>query len=451
MPPTLAAFLCTFVIVWAWRRATREGQVITGALWIPFVWLIILGSRRPSFWFGTTGSSDFEGNAFDRNLYLVLTCFALVVLSRRQVQWGAIIRDNALVFLFYGYLLFTCIWSDHPFVTFKRWFKDLTAIPVLLLFVSSLDPKQAIQSVFIKCAAILFFLSILFIKYYPELGRVYSNSGGVQVTGITPQKNTLGEVVVVFGLVILWGWLSAREYRKNPASFRNSYLPLMLLASGAWLLWVSDSKTSMICLLAGVAIIFSHKFPIIKRPRYFVTVSSLAILLFYILNEAFSLTTMLLELAGRDTTFTGRTAIWAAIKEHPVNPIFGCGYLMYWDDLGKLLIDGNEVELKTAHNGYIDLYLDGGIAGIFFFALMLVSTGAKVVRDFLTGSDHGRLRLAMLVVIILSNFSESSWVRRGPLWFAFLLFCLDYRRAFPAQEPALDSEEEEELAPVHYY
>src|SRR6185437_89184 len=74
----------------------------------------------------------------------------------------------------------------------------------------------------------------------------------------------------------------------------------------------------------------------------------------------------LLGAIGRDATLTNRTEIWKVIAKHPVDWLFGKGYLMYWDSMGVFEMQGNLVELKTAHNGYLDIYLDGGMLGILF-------------------------------------------------------------------------------------
>jgi O-antigen ligase len=434
MPPILALLLCLPAIVWALRLEARTGHPLTGRIWIPFLWLLILGSRPLSFWLGVQAGGDvdaMDGNTFDRNLYLVMTFAAIYQLNRRQINWGNILRDNTGIVLMYGYLLATCILSDVPFVTFKRWFKDLSAIPVLLILFTYANPHRVTKSLFTKSAIIWFLLSVVSIKYFPDLGRVFSNSGGVQIIGITNQKNTLGEIVLVSLIVIIWGATRLEGRGAVKKRFMESLPVWIAVSTGVWLLEMSDSKTSMICLAYGVFALMGHRLPFLRNsPKLFLSICFLVIPMGYLIDQMFGISGALLELIGRNPTLTGRTGIWDAVKEHPVNPVFGGGYLMYWDELGEVMINGYPTTLKTAHNGYLDLYLDGGWLAIGIFIPMLIFVMAKIARTYLSGAELGRIQLAIFLVLLLANLSESTIFRRSPLWFAFLVFCLDYSRAF---------------------
>ena len=93
---------------------------------------------------------------------------------------------------------------------------------------------------------------------------------------------------------------------------------------------------------------------------------------------------------GRDPTLTNRTEIWAATKAHPVDPIFGCGYLNFWDMVGPIKLgESAAVELKTAHNGYLEIFLDGGYLGILFLVIMLISRWEKSCAELCSGPSRG--------------------------------------------------------------
>ena len=436
MSPALATILCVLFITWALWRQRRERPDFDSALWIPLIWLILLASRPLSFWLSPgsmTGGSQLEGNAIDRNLYLVLAAFAILILNRRGVRWDVLIRDNFALCLFYLYLLVTICWAEYPFVSFKRWFKDLCAVFVLLVILSDYRPREAMLTVFSKCAIVLFSLSVVFIKYIPELGRYQSPHGGnPQIIGVTDQKNALGELVMICGLILIWELI--QRWRELPAGSRlkNTYLSILVLALGFWILSQSDSKTATLCLLAGSVILLSNTLPIARQsPKLFVGIAVTALATLIFLEDILNLKAAGLKLIGRDETFTGRTAIWEALKQHPVDELFGSGYLMYWDVTGPIMIDGYPATLKTAHNGYLEIYLDGGMIGVGFLIVMLVAAGRKAIQEFLTGSDFGRLKLAIFTVMVIYNFSESTFARRGIMWFSFLMICADYRRVFP--------------------
>ena len=50
MPPKIAALLFIALVVWLFRRDFRERPNVTGALWLPFFWIFISGSRFVSEW-----------------------------------------------------------------------------------------------------------------------------------------------------------------------------------------------------------------------------------------------------------------------------------------------------------------------------------------------------------------------------------------------------------------
>ena len=440
MSPILAAVLYVAFIIWLIRVDSRDRPPLEPALWVPFIWLLILGSRPLSFWLtgsysASTGAE--EGSFIDRNFYLVLTMICIVILQRAGTDWGKILTNNPILVLFYLYLLVSCFWSEYPFASFKRWFKDLSAIFVGLVILSRSDPREAIESIGSKCAIILFTLSVLFLKYYPEFGRRYTISGVMEVTGVTDQKNSLGAIVVVFGLLVVSSALS--RFASNPklSFWKGASIPLVIVGIGLWLVWRADSKTSMVCLAAGLCVLFSHKIPIIgANPKRFLIFCIIGVALYTAADQLFALRDASFQMLGRDSTLTGRTAIWDVVKQNPVDPLFGSGYLAYWDLHNPVFIGKTWMYLKTAHNGYLETYLDGGWIGVCVLALLLVVTGIRIGRAFAAGSAFAKLQLAFYIVILIHNLTESTFARRSPFWFAFLLFCSNFIGVFAREREA---------------
>jgi len=206
---------------------------------------------------------------------------------------------------------------------------------------------------------------------------------------------------------------------------------------GLWLLHQCDSKTSMIVLGVGTALLLSTKIRFFenKRPAI-VWICLVAVPIFFLLDNLFGISQPLLTMLGRDTTLTNRTEIWKAIESHPVNPVYGCGYLNYWDVVGPIEVNGNEVKLGTAHNGYLEIFLDGGYLGILFLIVMLVNVGINQARSFVRAYPAGAVGLAFFCMTLLNNVSESIFARRGPLWSAFLMTAVGYW--FLAHAPTKD-------------
>jgi len=428
------------VIIWLWRRDVQARPKFSRTFWIPVFWVLILGSRPLSWWLGVGGgggSDALEGNWFDRSLYLGLIFVAIYILSTRGISWGTLIQQNKALLLFYFFLLLTILWAPFPFVVFKRWFKDIGGIFIVLLILTEKNPLEATKALFARCAYVWFPLSEILAKYFPSIGREYGSSGAAQYSGVTSQKNTLGSIILIAGLILVSELFQAnRPLRGKPLKegrfigFLNGhhFTILITLAMGLWLLYLCQSRTSQICFILGTVIVLSYKIPVLKdNPRRVLFLSLIAVPIFYLGNALFGISDHLLALIGRNSSLTGRTEIWETVTKNPVNPMIGAGYMMYWDYTGGVELRFKKVGLRTGHNGYLDTYLDGGVVGLFFLAVMLLGVGTRAAREFLTRSEYGRLVLAFFIVMLLNNIAESTYGRRSLLWFAFLLFALEFR------------------------
>src|SRR5437762_12927224 len=197
-PPAVALLFTVAFIIFLFRRDIREKPNVTGALWLPLLWLLVIGSRSPTQCLAVggymEGSSMEEGNPLDAFVFFTLIAARFYVLNRRQVSLSEIFRNNGWLMAFLLYCLVSILWSDFPFVAFKRWIKILGhPIMVLILFTEP-DPEEALISLMKRCAYVIVPVSILFIKYYPDLGTKYDQWTGMQMsTGIATHKNVLGQ------------------------------------------------------------------------------------------------------------------------------------------------------------------------------------------------------------------------------------------------------------------
>src|SRR5438093_8867161 len=166
----LIAFLV--FAVWLIRRDTARRSGISGALWIPTLWVGILASRPLSAWVGFGGGTDtLEGSPLDRLFFFGFILAAFIIVSRRQVDWSDVLTRNWPVFLFYAYLLVTVLWAESSVVSFKRWFKDFGNFIVVLVILTEVNPKEAFRAVFVRCAYLMLLQSFIFFRWFPRLWR----------------------------------------------------------------------------------------------------------------------------------------------------------------------------------------------------------------------------------------------------------------------------------------
>ena len=411
--------------VWLIRRDTRKRDGISTALWIPTLWAFISLSRPVTLWLGFGGGTDtLEGSPLDRAFYFGIIISSLVVLARRQLDWGKAFAANWPVFLFYAYFLLSVTWSEASIPAFKRWFKDLGNVFVAMVILTERNPMQAIRAVFVRCAYILLPLSVIYIRFIPELGRRYSRAGGLEPIGATMQKNSLGILVLVCGLVLIWEWLEQTRRGKASRNRAEKYLPLILFSTGAYLLYVCDSKTSIVCLAIGAAVLWSIKVPFLRsRVRLIGPILLVSALGFYLADAAFGIKEAVVTGLGRDMTFTGRTDVWRELLALKTDPVLGIGFCTIWSSEFYL----NQLPPwvgVSAHNGYLEMYLDGGMVGVFFVVVMLLAVGWRIYRDLEFGGTFSLFRFAIFLAIVIGDFSESHFGRMSSLWFTFLLISL---------------------------
>ena len=95
----------------------------------------------------------------------------------------------------------------------------------------------------------------------------------------------------------------------------------------------------------------------------------------------------LVETVGRDTTFSGRTAIWSILPTLVQNHWLGAGYETFL--MGPRLVRSARTYgyvFQEAHNGYLEVYLNLGWIGVFLFACLLISGYRKIVAADRAGS-----------------------------------------------------------------
>jgi O-antigen ligase len=432
--------LISFLIfaVWLIRRDTASREGISSSLWIPTLWLGVIASRPMSAWLGVgSGINTLDGSPFDRMFYLLMIMAALFTLSRRGLDWGWLIAKNWPILLFYGFLLISVTWANSPFSSFKRWFKEFGNILIVLVVLTEKNPIEAIRTIFVRCAYVLVPLSIIFIRWFPSLGRMYNmHSGEMEATGVTFQKNSLGTMLLVCGLVLLWDTLEKSRPGVVARSKLDRYLPWGLAVIIFWLFSLCDSKTSMVSLLVGGLIILAIRLPVFHRRVSAFGFYSLAIAVgFLLVDRLFGVSEVIVASLGRDMTFTGRTEVWRELLKVGTDPLLGTGFMSFWDDMDYRAMLPKWVAF-SAHNGYMEVYLAGGWLGVAILAVMILGTGTIINRDLATGTNYSVVRFAVFVAMLIANFAESNFACMTPLGFLFLIVAIGKARPESLQSEA---------------
>jgi exopolysaccharide production protein ExoQ len=450
LSPTLASCLTVAVIIFLFRRDIREKPDITAALWLPLLWLVLGCSRSVSAWLNIFGlpvsgaPSVEEGSPLDAWFYFALIIAGFCVLANRQVRLSEVVSNNGWLIVFLLYCFISITWSDFPFIAFKRWLKILGHPIMALIVLTEPDPKEALIRLMKRCAYIVVPVSILFIKYYPELGRGFSPWGGAVCTGITTDKNALGGDCLILGYFFFWYLL--QTWRNERSRWRRNELWLIAgFSIGIWWLFTqAHSATSSISLIVGILVLL---FVGIRRiNKNFIGTYMLAALVLLVAAEMmFGLSGHMSENLGRGSELSGRTGIWTTLLGLQTNPILGTGFESFW--LGKRLeqLEGIFYFVPNeAHNGYLETYLTLGIIGLFLMIGLFIATFRKIRLELFRDFEWGRYRLGFLAALILYNWTEAAFKTLSPLWFVFYLIATDYPRILLASAQASDGVESTE-------
>jgi exopolysaccharide production protein ExoQ len=412
------------------------------ALWIPVAWLFIAGSRSVSLWLqggsapvSLDPNASLEGNPVDRYVLFGLLAAGFIVLVTRRLRIRAFLRANAPILLFFLYCAVSVLWSDYPAAAFKHWTRALGDLVMVLVVLTDPDRGAALDRLFARLGFLLMPLSILLIKYYPDMGRYYGRWEGRQFFGgVTTNKNTLGMTCMILGIGAVWRFLAVYRDRTGPRRIQQMVAQGALLAMVVWLIKTADSMTSISCFVIASALIVVTSLSLVARRLAVVHVLVAGVLFVSAYALFLDASGSLVETVARDPTLTGRTEIWHLVIRMSGNPLFGTGFESFWlgDRLARLW-DMYWWHPNEAHNGYLEVFLNLGWIGVTLLALVIVKGYRNVIVVFRRDPDVGKLWLAYFAAALVYSFTEAGF-RMNSLTWIFLLFAAIAVPELPSSE-----------------
>jgi len=431
MNPTLALAIW-FVLVLALFVFDPAKYTKAPALWVPVIWMSFLGSRSPAMWLGTSGATDAaqaleQGNPVDRTIFSLLTLAAFTILVSRSFPWRKFLAQNFALASFVAFGLLSVAWSDFPLASFKKWFRDMGVWMAVLVVLSDPRPLDAVRSVLRRVFYLLVPLSIILIKYYPNLGKAFSQWGGQEYTGVSTSKNMLGLVCLVSGIFFFWDTITNWRQRTDARNRRVIFVNVAFIGMILWLLSFSQSTTSTICLTIGCSVIAATDCKFGRRhPRWIKVLAPMPFFVYVILAWGFGMAGQLSEGIGKSAHMSDRTHIWEVLLSVPTNPVLGTGYQSFW--LGPRVewiwarLDGDNV--LEAHNGYLETYLQLGLVGLSLLCTFLIATYRKVCKKLEPLIPLGSLGIGLWSLSLFYNVTEAAF-GPGLLFVTFLLGSLE--------------------------
>ena len=227
--------------------------------------------------------------------------------------------------------------------------------------------------------------------------------------GVFQTKNGLG-IAMAIGLSAL---LVSRK-RWGAARIASILICLSLLV-------LSQSMTSILAAVASTAVIIYLRLRGHLSAVFLTAVIGAALLLSIAEPD---LPGMFSSATGKDTNFTGRTAIWALVVQRiEERPILGYGYGAFWsteaESVDQFL---NGFKPGQAHSGYLEICLDLGILGLALCLTVITAVTIRAVRlNHYYGRRYGEWTLIIIALLMIHNVAESDFMLNGIMWFLFII------------------------------
>jgi O-antigen ligase len=372
---------------------------------------------------------DLNGNAFkpfstlgaiDRIIKIGMIAISCAVIAIRWPLARLLVKNiNPGLAAFLLLIPLSAAWSIDSGATLLR-FTTLIAIVLLCLAIplagwDRLRLQQVVLPPVMSILTVSLVIGIVYPDSVKELGTDISLNNAWH--GITFQKNQFGTTASIVAILCLHRWL---------APGRHSLWTIAGILTALTCLLLSRSSTSLLgTVVVALFMVLVLRVPVVKR-RFstLAVVAMFTIILLYalavqnLIPGVGKLLAPVMNLTGKDMTFSARSVIWDAIKEHSqAAPWLGSGYGAYWT--GPTPSSPSYVFMRlmnfypsSSHNGYLEILNDLGRVGLLCLLVFLVWFVRQAL--LLLPFDRGQavLYLALLYQQMIDNLSESEWFSR---------------------------------------
>lgn len=349
-------------------------------------------------------------NAVIKQCYLLFYFITLIMLSCRWQKTLYVITENPSVFIFIGLVTASITWSSSPSLTSTRAVAFLGTNLFGLYLASRYTLKQQVL-LFTQAFGIIVLVSMIFALIMPKYGVMSGIHAGAW-RGVYNHKNGLGKWMVLSTAIFFL------QSIRNPKPHILIYLGLI---SSTLLLVMSKSSASVVNLFVVVIV-----FLVLKTWRWNYLVMVPATLLVTLLGSGFFLwfnsnSSVLFSSVGKDSSLSGRTELWSlAFESACKRPFFGYGYGSFWENPNGASIEIWQVinwRAPNAHNGFIDLFLGLGLAGVVILGIGFVNTFIQSTICLRRGKTSDEFwPLIFMIYFVLSNLSESALMLQNELF-----------------------------------
>jgi exopolysaccharide production protein ExoQ len=344
-----------------------------------------------------------QGAAFSALRYLLVLYYLsfLVVDARNTI--GTFARSFWLLPVQVLAVL-SVFWSPLPSEAMRSVMLNVTSAMIIIIIASQFTPKQIA-----RCMMITAMIASLFVLISP-VPLIYG--------GPYASKNNLA-------MHMLMGYMLCLAFSMDKTEdvlIRMAALPFAAMM--AFFIVQADSTTALLFMLATTMVILFGRLIFIDLSR----IQNIKTLLFLMGVAAFlaiiyaalafldqALLDKFLGMFGKDSTLTGRTALWdAAANEIRQRPWLGLGMEGFWYYDSGVAQTLNENDNKdygtklTFHNSYLEVAVHLGYVGLTLFIISLAWVVLQILIKMFRSPDMMVVAYSVLVLVgIITTFTES--------------------------------------------
>ncbi|CAL78541.1 putative exopolysaccharide production protein (ExoQ-like); putative membrane protein [Bradyrhizobium sp. ORS 278] len=400
---------------------------------IPVVAFAYSSLIQPLIYFGFPPSPGLQGllesRIENRIFWPALAAIAMIIAAQRLARGGRLPVPPNIVSLcaYFGFAGASIGWALKPEFAFVRFVQEAMVLTAIVLPALLSNPAVDILRGMFFCFAAGVILNVLLIPGgYASYAQYGAQLVDIGYQGYFSGKNLLGEFSASALLLALHELCYAGHRR---------VLGLVVAIGAVTLIFISSSKTALgLALLAPALAIIVLLFARTLRLSPVLILAALA-LAYIVMSELAGFSTQRIAyLLTGDSSFTGRTTIWAfTTSEIAQRPLLGWGYQSFWlvgaDAPSVTEAPGWVKAMPNSHNGFYDTILELGYVG---FALLLVFLAATVhVIGRVMAYDFKRawVLLSMALFVMIYNGLETLWLRAFDVtWVVFVLVTVEAAR-----------------------
>lgn len=353
------------------------------------------------------------------------------------LQWTAIIALFAIC---------STLWSQDAATTIRRAVPFVLATLFGLYFASRFRIRQQL-SVFTGTMVVMAVATVILVVLVPSIGLEVSRGHFGNWQGVFTQKNACGRAMV-FATAAL---LSRRRISVARLTCFLLFL-FVLIMSGSRGAWVIEGL-----LLAC--------YGMLRICECFDSASRTLLLLGSMIVAAMTAVAawiyfpLIADLLGRDSTFSGRTAIWqqvwAAILKHP---LLGYGFSAFWQGMkgeSYNVIVALRFVIFHAHNGFLEIWLEIGAVGLALFSLSYLRAWRRLSLILRSGMIGRAFWMAFVLFLLMAyDLDENTLLTfNGLYWVLYVSVIVNieimaFEQACTRKRPAFHSNEVD-FVPAH--